>query len=371
MFVALDNHAKRFIKYVPSFVKSFADSVPKFLFNILVFFRMAEFSGDIEKAGSFRSKVIWEEAKRRGIIMEQVIFRGKPLDQYRAMLNINGKDKYFYFESIPIRPEFSDMEKNWDDKVVMKKEFKKHGLPVPVFAEFTVFSLLRPKKLEKIFSKFKKPVIIKPRVGSRGRHTITNIHNFTHFRAGAGTAGRISFHLIAEEHLSGFVCRATVVNGKLSGFYRGSVPQIRGDGQKTIRRLIEKKNRGKIDRYHVRADDELFDYLKRSGWNMDDILPAGTSISLSHRRGQLFGGETREMIDELHPSFIPIFEKAAKLTSLPVVGFDAIIPDPEKHADSQTLGIIECNSLPFIDMHYFALEGKPRDIAGMIWDMWE
>jgi len=56
---------------------------------------------------------------------------------------------------------------------------------------------------------------------------------------------------------------------------------------------------------------------------------------------------------------------------LSVVGFDCIIPDPTKDANSQRWGIIECNSLPFIDLHYFALEGKPKNIAGMIWDMWE
>ena len=56
---------------------------------------------------------------------------------------------------------------------------------------------------------------------------------------------------------------------------------------------------------------------------------------------------------------------------LPVVGFDVIIGDPTKSADSQRFGIIECNSLPFIDLHYYALEGKPRNIAGMIWDMWK
>ena len=76
------------------------------------------------------------------------------------------------------------------------------------------------------------------------------------------------------------------------------------------------------------------------------------------------------MIDGLHPSFIPIFERAAQAVDLAVVGFDSIIPDPTKPAETQKWGIIECNTLPFIDLHYDALEGKPRNIAGMIWDLW-
>ena len=100
-------------------------------------------------------------------------------------------------------------------------------------------------------------------------------------------------------------------------------------------------------------------------------MPVGVSLSLTHRIGRLFGGKTIEMIDDLHPSFIPILTKAAKIVGLSVVGFDCIIPDPSKEEVSQKWGIIECNSLPFIDLHYYALEGKPRNIAGMIWDLWE
>jgi cyanophycin synthetase len=76
------------------------------------------------------------------------------------------------------------------------------------------------------------------------------------------------------------------------------------------------------------------------------------------------------MVDEIHPSFIPFFEKAALVTGLSIAGFDSIIPDPTMDAYSQKWGIIECNTLPFIDLHYYALEGKPRNIAGMVWDLW-
>ena len=119
--ITLDNYAQKFIKYVPFFVKDFADSVPEFLFRTLAFFKLAKFSDDLNKANTFRSRIIWEEAQKRGIVMEQVIFLGKPLDQYRAKLKVKNKIKNFYFESIPLRPEFLDMSKNWDDKVVLKK----------------------------------------------------------------------------------------------------------------------------------------------------------------------------------------------------------------------------------------------------------
>lgn len=380
IYITIDNQAKKIIKYVPFFIKDFTDWIPKFLFNTLVFLRLAKYSKDINRANNFRSKLIWEEANRRGILMEQIIFFNKPLDYYRAKLKIKNKVQNFYFESIPIRPEFLDIDINWDDKAVMKREFEKHGIPIPAYYEIPLFSFFRSslnfknsgRKLENIFAKLKKPVIVKPRAGSRGRHTVTNIHTFEQFREGISIAGKICSHLIVEEHLRGSVCRATIVNGVLAGFYSGNAPTILGDGKKSIIELIEEKDKKRHARIEpIRISKELHDHISRSGFTVNDVLPFGISLSLSHRVGRLFGGKTTEMLDDLHPSFIPIFQKAAKITGLSVVGFDAIIPDPAKPADSQHFGIIECNTLPFIDLHYYALEGKPKNIAGMIWDLWK
>ena len=366
--VTLDNYLKKFIKYVPFFVKDFADSFPKFLFRTFAFFKLAKFSPDIERSASFRSRIIWEEAKKRGILMEQVIFLNKPLDFYRARLN----GRNIYFESIPTRPESPEMRVNWDDKVIMKREFKKHNLPIPAYFDFNFFSPKnKSKTIREIFSKLQKPIIVKPRVGSRGRHTVTNIHTLEQFQEGLRIAGAICPCLIVEEHLQGSVCRATFVGGVLAGFYRGHAPTLVGDGKKTIRELIIEKDKNRHSRVEpIRISKELCDHILRSGFKLDDILPQGVSLSLTHRIGRLFGGKTVEMIDDLHPSFIPILEKAEKIVSLPVVGFDCIIPDPTKEESSQKWGIIECNTLPFIDLHYYALEGKPRNIAGMIWDLW-
>ena len=370
--IALDTHAIKIIKYVPDFVKHFVDLIPGFLFETMALFRLVKFSGDIDKASTFRSRIIWEEAERRRIAMEQVIFLGRPLDYYRAKLEIKNKNKYFYFESIPIQPEFLDMCKNWDDKAILKQEFSKHGIPVPAFSELSFCHFRnRAADSEKIFSKLGKPIIVKPRVGSRGRHTITNINTLEQLREGIRRAGQICSHLVIEEHLTGHVCRATLVGGSLAGFFKGRAPILSGDGKKTVEELIIDMDNRRPSRVEpIRISEELHDHISRSGYAVHDILGEGVSLSLSHRIGRLFGGATKEMLDDLHPSFIPFFKKAAQVTGLSVVGFDCIIPDPTKDANSQKWGIIECNSLPFIDLHYYALEGKPKNIAGMIWDLW-
>jgi cyanophycin synthetase len=155
------------------------------------------------------------------------------------------------------------------------------------------------------------------------------------------------------------------------GFYRACAPAVVGDGESTIEQLILEKDKNRPDRVEqVLINDELKSHVERAGFTLDEILPVGINLPLTHRTGRLFGGTTREMLSLLHPSFIPFLEKAARVVDLPVVGFDCIVPDPTEDANAQKWGIIECNTLPFIDLHYYALEGKPKNIAGKIWDLW-
>lgn len=363
--MTLDNHIIRVTRHAPDFLKNFVDWLLFYFFETMIFFKLAELSSDINRAKTFRSRVVWEEGERRGIEMRQLIMFHKPLDQYRARI----KGKLFYFNSLPIPPKLLNMTKNWDDKFLLKQEFSKKNIPIPHYFAFPIFY---PQNIEQIFSKFKTPIIVKPQIGSRGRHTVTNIHTLGQFQAGIDIAKKICSYLLAEEHLEGSVCRATIVAGKLMGFYQGSAPFVIGDGKKTVRQLILEKDEKRPDRVErILVNEELKDYILRSGFDIDDVLLSGICFPLTHRTGRLSGGTTKEMLDELHPSFLPILEQAAEIVNLPIIGFDCVIPDPTKDAHMQRWGIIECNTLPFIDLHYYALEGKPKNIAGRIWDLWQ
>ncbi len=53
----------------------------------------------------------------------------------------------------------------------------------------------------------------------------------------------------------------------------------------------------------------------------------------------------------------------------PIVGIDFIIEDISKPWQEQAkCGVIECNGRPFFDNHHLPFEGKPRNVAGAIWD---
>jgi len=363
--VLVDNHILKVTKHAPGFLRDFVDWLLKLFFQPLLLFGLAKLSTDINKTKTFRSRVMWEEAIRRGIEMKQLVVFGNPVDQY--FVKIRGKT--IYFNSLPIPERLLIMSQNWDDKYVLKQEFLKNNIPTPACVQFPVFL---STNLEQIFSKLQKPIIVKPRVGSRGRHTMTNIHTLEEFKEGVDIAKQICAHLVAEEHLSGYVCRATFVGGELMGFYRAGTPFVVGDGKQTIRELIKEKNENRPARVEsVTVGEEIENFIARSGFKLDDILEKDFKLSLTYRTGRFYGGETKEMLSELHSSFAPILTKAAKIVGLPVIGFDCIIPEPTEDASTQRWGIIECNTLPFIDLHYYALEGKPQNIAGRIWELWD
>ncbi|MCC7160401.1 ATP-grasp domain-containing protein [Candidatus Nomurabacteria bacterium] len=344
--------------------EKFSIFLEKVLFEIFAFLKIVTFSKDVEKALTGRSKLIWEEANKRGIKMEQVKIFGKPVEFYRAI--INGKKRYF--QSLPIPPWLQQSGYKWlDDKFKLYQVLSKNNIKVP-----KAYKISNLSQAKKAFENLSKPVIIKPQNGSRGRHTTTNINTEEELINALNLSRQITLFTVMQEHLFGSVCRATVINNKLVGFFRATPPQIIGDGIHTIQELIDDKNKNRNKKISdVNINDDLIDFIKRQNYTLDSILEKDKIIDLSAKTGRFYGGYTEEMLPKIHPKMHDIFSRAGSLIKAPIAGFDLIIKDPTKDPDTERWGIIECNSLPFIDLHYFALEGNPVNLAENIWDLWK
>ena len=326
--------------------------------------RMFSLNKDKTKAHTKRSEVIWEEAEKRGIEMEQFVIWGKYVEQYRARINGNWR----YFESIPIPERFSTSSYVWmDDKALLKKKFLREKIPVAFGGSVTTW-----KQAKKIFEKANKPVIVKPQLGSRGRHTTTHINTLRELKKAYDIAKQMCYFVIIEEHLFGSVYRGTYVNKEVVGILRGDPPRIKGDGKHTVSELIELKNQNKHKGVKdVVITNQLEDFLKRQNFTLETILPDEKIVDLSEKIGISYGGFSVEEFPETHPKIIAELKKAGDFLNAPVVGFDFIIEDATKDPDGQKWGIIEANSLPFINLHHFPLEGKPINVAAKVWDLFE
>jgi cyanophycin synthetase len=93
-------------------------------------------------------------------------------------------------------------------------------------------------------------------------------------------------------------------------------------------------------------------------------------IILSHKTSIGSGGGSTDVTDIAHRDIIALLEKIAIILDDQVVGADFIVNDITRPlSDQPRSGIIECNSLPFIDVHLFPLNGKPRDTAAALWNV--
>ena len=117
--------------------------------------------------------------------------------------------------------------------------------------------------------------------------------------------------------------------------------------------------------------DKLSIFLEKFSYTLDTILEVGKTIDLSEKIGLSYGGNAREVTPQVHPKLRLELERAAKIVGEPFLGFDFITTDVSADPDTIKWGIIECNSVPFINLHHNPLEGEPINVAKMVLDYFE
>ena len=220
-------------------------------------------SDDITRVTSARSRVMWEDAKRRGIPMEQLYFFGTQRDTYR--IHINGHT--YFVDSLPTPPKKQKEALHVDDKISFKTLLRKANIPTP--RSIGTGSLHTAKKVLQEFG----TICVKPRYGSNGFHTFPHVRTETELEEAFRSAQQICTMVSVEEHLEGNLARATCVDGKLVGFLASVYPTVIGNGVDTIAVLIEQKNKTKQKGVSdIVLSSEHIGYIARHGYTPDSVL---------------------------------------------------------------------------------------------------
>lgn len=334
-------------------------------YRLMVFLRLGYYTYKPDEHDTWRSRCFWEEAERRGIKMYEF-----HLGIIRDIFIAEYKGKKITFDGLP-RPEKENAESlGWmDNKGIMKEKFQKEGIPVAQGG--TAFTF---RKALKIFKAITKPVITKPNLGSRSRHTMIHLNTPSDLKIGFDKAKKLSPLVVIEEELRGYLFRGTLVGEKLVGVVRRDQPEIAGDGIHTVQELLDKENErperaGPI--FHkIPIDKEALEELARQNVKLNDVPPEGKVVTFSQKTSRGCGGTTTEVTDIIHPDNKEMLEHVGAYLKDSLVGVDFIIEDITKSwHEEQHCGVIECNSLPFIDLHHYVLFGKPNNVAGKLWDL--
>lgn len=341
----------------------FTEHLIQFALKVLLVVGIARFSTDRTLKVSMRAEVLRDEAFARGWNMETLLLFGKITDVFRLTLP-DGRS--IVFNGLPrTNGGHEDALTGWiDDKARLKACLEKAGVRVSRGRSFTSW-----KEAERFFDEMEKPLIVKPRLGSRGRHTTTHIYTKEDLKKAFDIGKQLGHHVVIEEHLIGSVYRGTVIDGKFAGNLAGDPPRITGDGVHTIRELIDLKNANRHARVgEVKYTEKLDAFLKKLFYTLDTVLPAGLTIDLSEKIGLSYGGNAREVTKETHPKLRAELERAARVINDPFLGFDFISTDITADPDTVKWGIIECNTVPFVNLHHDPLEGEPVNVAAMVLD---
>ncbi len=336
------------------------------LTKILVILHLGNFTKEPNAKDSGRAHVLWEEAIKRGIEMREFHLFGIGNDVFISKY----KGEMRFFDVLPRTKNYNPKGLEWmDNKNEMKKHFKKEGIPV---ANGGVAS--NKKEALKIFNSLNKPVITKPNIGSRSRHTTTHVSSEEEFIIAYNKAHQLSPWVMIEEELTGYVFRGTLIGKKLIAVLRREPAYVIGDGIHNIKDLINIENKNPLRNgsifHQLSLDEEAVKELKHWNRNEDTIPKKDEIVTLGQKTSRAVGGGITDMTDVVHKDNKEMLEKIAEVLDDPLIGVDFIMDDVSISWKNQPRsGVIECNSAPFIDLHHYPLIGKPHNVAGALWDI--
>jgi cyanophycin synthetase len=222
------------------------------------------------------------------------------------------------------------------------------------------------------------PVVVKPLDGNHGRGVGLNLRDADAVRGHFAEAKRQSRggDVVVETFITGNDYRVLIVGGKLAAVAERVPASVTGDGERTVRQLVEIANsdpRRGIGHEKVltriKADAVAEAILAEQGFGLDDVPPAGTRVKLALTGNMSTGGTSIDRTMEAHPDNVEIAETAARVVGLDIAGIDFICPDIAEPVRETGGGIVEVNAAPGFRMHTHPTEGEPQYVAKPVLDL--
>lgn len=254
-------------------------------------------------------------------------------------------------------------------KQIAKDILAENGVPVPSGGIFESYvAALR------YFQQAKTAVTVKPNDGSSGAGVSSNVANEADFKVAWAYARKHGRQIIVEQNVFGEDIRVIVIAGVAQAAYVRIPAHVVGDGESSIRQLVERKNTLRKRNPSLRLDlMKRFDLLERQNTSFDHIPASGEKVQLTTVANASAGGETVQIFDQLDRAVLAVAEQAAQcFPGLIQVGVDLIYTGGS-HAESSEQAaslppayVIEVNSNPGICDAVFPSYGRPIDVPGKL-----
>lgn len=225
------------------------------------------------------------------------------------------------------------------------------------------------------FEELGAPAVLKPSDGHHGQGVFLNLRSPGEVSAAYQIAAKYGAKVVIEEFLTGKDYRILIVGGKLVAASERVPAHVYGDGQHTLRELVEIENKNprrgeghEKPMTKIHLDAETLNYLSTSSLSLNYIPAPGERVFLKKVANLSTGGIAIDVTDRVHPEVRQMCERAAKWVGLDICGVDLIAPDIGSPVTKE-MGIVELNAGPGLRMHVHPSHGKARDVGSAIIDM--
>lgn len=276
--------------------------------------------------------------------------------------------------TLPFRTARSPLTGITASSIVRHKEttrilLQRAGIPVP---QGRTFSGEDPGRLYEYAKRIGYPVVLKPAAGSMGVGVTANIRDESELRS-ALTRFKDSVmkhdDLIVEQHIHGRDYRIMVLGDRVIAAVERIPASVVGDGQSSVAELILAKNAFRRKNPHlgplrIKWNSTAIYEVTKAGLTGDSVLPDGRRLFLNSANNLTQGGDSVDVLDEMHPSIIEASVAAVRaVPGLAYCGVDFLLEDHRQSLESQSAAIIELNAVAAIPVAEYPMFGTPRPLS--------
>ncbi|MFH0357418.1 bifunctional glutamate--cysteine ligase GshA/glutathione synthetase GshB [Streptococcus sp. A27] len=259
------------------------------------------------------------------------------------------------------------------NKVVTKKILDQAGFPVPAGAEFA-----NKKDALRYYGQVaSSAIVVKPKSTNFGLgiSIFQEPASLADYEKALNIAFSEDSHVLVEEFVAGTEYRFFVLDGKCEAVLLRVAANVVGDGNSSIRELVEKKNQDPLRGRDHRSPLEIINLgdiellmLEQQGYTPDTVLPEGIQAFLRGNSNISTGGDSIDMTDQMDESYKQLAADMATAMGAWACGVDLIIPDRTKPAskDDPNCTCIELNFNPAMYLHTYTYAGPGQSITPKI-----
>jgi D-alanine-D-alanine ligase-like ATP-grasp enzyme len=151
---------------------------------------------------------------------------------------------------------------------------------------------------------------------------------------------------------------------------------VAGDGESTIRELVETKNRHPYRGEHyekplekIRLGEVELGFLADRGLAPASVPWRGEIVYLRKNSNISTGGDSVDFTDSMPERYKLVAERAAAAVGAKICGADLIVPDFEDRSPDSPYTVLELNYNPALHIHDYPAIGENRRVERHVLDL--